>query len=216
MWNDSTIIDYRIEMQASRKEVINKVLAQFSIPQHGLYIIFDDSDHQDFVSYIWRTNLGMHINIELNGVEDLSPPYLLKIMRNKTHSRLIWLAKRTCVGDELRLAWILAHELRHLEQDIQGNVLSRASNFLYETLGQIDIEEPKVPWIIPAEIDADVRARQIVNDIFGFEQLVKFETSQTGRIDIGVTSRNGKNRTLSNASHGKTGPLKESGSHISK
>ncbi len=63
----------------------------------------------------------------------------------------------------------MAHELRHLEQDLLSPTLSKAGHFLSIALGGIEIKERKVVNLIPTELDADLKAWQIIQILFGLE-----------------------------------------------
>ncbi len=70
-------------------------------------------------------------------------------------------------GNDIEFIWTLAHELKHLQQDLISTILSKAGNFLRNTLGNIEIDEQKVDLIIPIELDAELAAWRATRIFFG-------------------------------------------------
>jgi len=57
--------------------------------------------------------------------------------------------------------------LKHIKQDLISTILSKAGNFLRNTLGNIEIDEQKVDLIIPIELDAELAAWRATRIFFG-------------------------------------------------
>jgi len=88
-------------------------------------------------------------------------------MKSKKYSQLIWISGDISQGKDIDFIWGLAHELRHLEQDLITVVLSKAGNFLSNTLGNIEIDEQKIDLIVPTELDAELVAWCVTRNFFG-------------------------------------------------
>lgn len=168
MWDAAINIIDRFGLSISRRSLVRKILSYFNIPPKGTVIVFEKDDYQDYINHAWR-RVACHLNIKDGGTEEMSPEHLLRLMESKEYAHLIWLSKQACEEKEMRFTWILAHELRHLEQDLLSPTLSKAGHFLRIALGGIEIEEPKVVNLIPTELDADMKARQIIQKLFGVE-----------------------------------------------
>lgn len=168
MWNSENNFDYLDVLSEAKKLLIQKTCSALKIPPKGLVILFDLSNYKDFPeNSLWR-NLGNHINIEFgDGNQSNSPPTIEKLIRSKKYSHLIWLARRAWETADIDFVWNLAHELRHLEQDIEKHELALAGNFLYNNLSGMDIDEPRIQTIVPTEMDAELAAWRIVRKLFG-------------------------------------------------
>jgi len=135
----------------------------------------DADDYENYPNPIWR-NQGLHLNVRLGGIEEMSPEYLLEIMESRKYSNLIWLSKRICASDLMKFLWVASHEFKHFSQDTISHELSVANTFLYNVLGdkRIQIDEPRVAMTIPAEFDAELSAFKTIIKIFGTIEAEKY------------------------------------------
>ena len=175
MWNSQTEIIYRTDVGSIKKEHLENLMVLFSIPSKGILIVIDDDDYKDYPNPIWR-NQGLHLNIRLGGIEEMSPEHLLDIMESGKYSNIIWFAKRICAGDLLSFVWVASHEFQHFLQDKTSHDLSVANTFLYSVLGdkKLQIDEPRVAMSIPAEFDAELSAFKTITNIFGATEAEKY------------------------------------------
>lgn len=168
MWKAATTVIDRFALSKHRQILMDRIRSHFNIPSTGVVFVLEKEDYQDYLSSVWRST-AVHLNIEVGDLEERSPPHLLDLMKSQDYSNLIWLSKQACEGRDICFAWILTHELRHLEQDLCSHTLSKAGHFLNCTLGRIDIEEPAVENTIPTELDANLRAWRVTRKILGVE-----------------------------------------------
>ena len=168
MWAATTAIIDRFGLPEARKSLVNKIRSQFNVPSKGVVFVFERGDYRNFPNATWRPT-AVHLNIQVGGMEEISPEHILGLMKSKEYSNLIWLSKQACEDRDIWFSWILAHELRHLEQDLQSHTLSRAGHFLNRALARINIEEPKIQNTIPTELDANLKAWRVVRKVFGAE-----------------------------------------------
>lgn len=166
MWKDSTIVIDRTQLPKSRRILMDRTLSHFDIPCIGVVLVLEKEDYQEYPNSVWR-NMAMHLNIEVGGIEEASPDHLLKLMNSCRYSHLIWLSRQACKAPDVHFAWILGHELRHLQQDLYSPRLSKAGHFLDCTLSRIEIEEPEVQNTIPTELDANLQAYRLTQQMFG-------------------------------------------------
>jgi len=144
MWDANTnIIDW-IELSNKRKILIKKVISYFNVPSKGVAIVIDNKCYKNSYNPTWRCSKANHMNIKDGGIEKISPEPLLKIMKSKQYSHLIWVSGDISKSKDIEFMWTLAHELRHLEQDLISIILSKAGKFLRNTLGNIEIDEKKL------------------------------------------------------------------------
>lgn len=168
MWKAATTVIDRFGLSEHRQILMDRIRSHFDIPSTGVVFVLEKEDYQDDPSSVWR-QMAVHLNIEVGGVEEASPEHLLALMKSPNYSNLVWLSKQACEARDIHFAWILVHELRHLEQDLCSHTLSRVGHFLNCTLGSIDIEKPAVQNTIPTELDANLRAWRMTREIFGAE-----------------------------------------------
>lgn len=166
MWDSETKIIDRAGLPENRHRLAAKIQSLFKVPARGVAFVFDDKDYEYHLNPVWR-NKGCHMNIKVGGIEQMSPGHLLEIMESRKYANLIWLSRSVCIGTDLEFAWLLSHELRHLEQDLLSCSISSAGYFLYLALGLINIEEPKLIVTVPYELDAELAAWRVSSKIFG-------------------------------------------------
>ncbi|KAF0194029.1 MAG: hypothetical protein FD169_2075 [Bacillota bacterium] len=167
MWTGENTILNRAGVPKELLVLASKVLSNFSIPPNGMVIVLDDSDYGDFHNQAWNKNMAFHANIRLGGVEEMSPLHLLELMDTGEYEHLVWLSKRACMSFRMDFVWILSHELRHLEHNRLSHMLSLTQDFLYQTLGLVEIDEPRLATIIPTELDAELAAWCATRQLFG-------------------------------------------------
>jgi hypothetical protein len=175
MWDSQTNILFRTEVNSTKKKHLEKLIDLFSIPSKGVVIILDSDDYVKYPNPIWM-NQGLHLNIRMGGIEEMSPEYLLEIMESRKYSHLIWLSKRICGSDLLRFVWVASHEFQHYRQNIISHELSVANTFLYNVLGdtKLEIDEPRVAMTIPSEFDAELSAFKTITELFGTIEAEKY------------------------------------------
>ena len=109
------------------------------------------------------------MNIKDGGIEEMSPNSLLEIMQSSKYSHLVWISGDVSKSKDIEFIWTLAHELQHLKQDLITTILSKAGNFLPNTLGNIETDEQKIDLLVPTELDAELIAWRVTRIIFGNE-----------------------------------------------
>ena len=169
MWDANTNIFDWVNLTKKRKVLIKKLISYFNIPAKGVAIVIDNKCYENSYNPKWRYAKAIYMNIKHGGIEEISPEPLLKIMKSKKYSHLIWVSGDVYKGKDIEFIWTLAHELKHLKQDLISTILSKAGNFLRNTLGNIEIDEQKIDLIIPTELDAELAAWRATRNIFGNE-----------------------------------------------
>ncbi len=168
MHKTATAVQDYFGLSKRRHVLMEKIRSCFGVPARGVVFVLERESYQDYPNPVWRST-AVHLNIEVGGVEERSPEHLLKLMESCQYSHLIWLSRQACEARNILFAWILAHELRHLEQDLYSPTLSKAGHFLVRALGTIEVEEPKIGNSIPTELDANLRAYRLTQRMFGTE-----------------------------------------------
>ena len=154
-------------MDETKTNLVHLITRILNIPERDILFVFDDSDYEGYINPTWSRKQALHMNLALGGIEEMSPEHLLKLMGGATHAHLVWFSKKACQKQPVEFSWIVAHEMQHLLQDMRSHTLSRATYFLMNNLNAIDIEEPRITITVPAELEAERTAREIVTEIFG-------------------------------------------------
>jgi len=173
MWKAATTDADLFGLSQPRRILQGIIRSYFDIPSTGVVFVFEKEDYRCYRNRVWR-QMAIHLNVKEGELEERSPDHLLRLMKSRKYSNLIWLSRQACEAREVDFAWILAHELRHLEQDLSSHALSKAGHFLGCALGGIDIEEPEVQNTIPTELDANLRALWVTRAIFGTEAVKSY------------------------------------------
>jgi hypothetical protein len=175
MWDSKTDIRFRTQVNRTKRLDLEKLIKLYSIPSIGILIILDSDDYKEYPNPIWRSQ-GLHLNIRLGGIEELSPEYLLEIMQSREYSNLIWFSKRICDADLTKFIWVASHEFQHFRQNTISHELSVANTFLENALRgeKLKIDEPKAAMPIPSEFDAELSAFKTFIKIFGRKEAEKY------------------------------------------
>ena len=166
MWDANTNIFDWVNLSKKRKVLIKKLISYFNIPAKGVAIVIDNKCYENSYNPTWRCAKATYMNIKDGGIEEISPEPLLKIMKSKKYSHLIWISGDVSKSEEIECIWTLAHELQHLKQDFTSLILSKAGNFLCNILGNIDTDEQKIDLLVPTELDAELIAWRVTRNIF--------------------------------------------------
>ncbi len=155
----------RIQLAEEKRELVRKIHQYMGMDVEGLYIVFDDYDYTGYINSLYTKNLAFHMNIERGGIEEMSPAHIIEIMENPDCRYFIWVCRTVPKTDDLEFSWIYSHELQHMAQDMMCPHVSSLTCFLSLTYGRICPDV--IPIDIPAELDAELKAIEILNVLFG-------------------------------------------------
>jgi len=164
---------WRIEAEPKRREIADQVIEESGLASESLIVVLDDSDYEDCPNPRYSKDIAWYMNIRSGQLEEMSPEHMLEIMDPPCCDHLIWVSKRVAVGSCLRLVWVLAHELRHLKQEIEYPELSTTSLLIKRLSNQLPLKS-KYQFGVPAELDAEWLANQTVVKFFGSDSLTAF------------------------------------------
>ena len=182
LWDANTNIFDWVNLTKKRKVLIKKLILYFNIPAKGVAIVIDSKCYENSCNPRWRCSKATYMNIKDGGIEEMSPNSLLEIMLSKKYSHLVWISGDVSKSKDIEFIWTLAHELQHLKQDLISTILSKAGNFLRNTLENIEIDEQKIDLMIPTELDAGLAAWRVTRNIFGnkIADLYVLDNSKSG------------------------------------
>ena len=141
------------------------------IAEYRGFVLFDDGDYADYPNPKWRKR-ALHFNVGRDGVEEISPEHILKLLASPSCQHFVWLSKRIGVGEPVHMIWVYAHELRHVVQDTVYPGLSKMTRSLRTALaGKCALE-------IPQELDAELAARDLVIALFGGDEYEAYRRRQ--------------------------------------
>ncbi|MHA1366243.1 MAG: hypothetical protein ACTSP5_07515 [Candidatus Heimdallarchaeota archaeon] len=167
MWGANTNIFDWVNLTKKRKVLIKKLISYFNIPAKGVAIVIDNECYENSYNPRWRCSKATYMNIKDGGIEEMSPNSLLEIMQSSKYSHLVWISGDVSKRKDIEFIWTLAHELQHLKQDLISTILSKAGNFLPNTLGNIETDEQKIDLLVPTELDAELIAWRVTRNILG-------------------------------------------------
>jgi hypothetical protein len=153
--------------------VYERIVETMSVPKEGVYILLDDGEYPT-PSYSPRYSKAFYMNIRIGGIEEMSPEHILKIMEKSDCEHFIWISPSATNGDPFYAAWVLAHEVQHLIQDIRYPELAKVGTFLRRAYPAVrtDIELNQLDF--PGELDCEIKAKEITTFLFGIESYENF------------------------------------------
>ena len=170
MWDSPTKIDDRFGLSDSRTDLIGSVVERFDVPDRGVLIMLESEDLTADFNPRWH-KAAVHMDIKTGGIEEMSPEHILKIMDEKKYRHFIWLSRQICEDTDLKLTWVLAHELGHLQENLIDPLLSKAGYFLFATIPHIDTDEPMLTLSLPSEMYAELAALSTARSLFTEEEV---------------------------------------------
>lgn len=170
-------IIYRHELDRQKKTLVESVNDEMQIDMLGLYILFDNQDYDDTLNDLYKKP-AFHMNIRAGGIHEMSPEHVLEIMELPECEHFIWISKEVCISDQIRFTWIYTHELQHLIQDLNHPELSTITNFLTLTYSRVDPTAPKRQIDIPAEFEAELKAKEVVTKFFGVDAYSSYKAAE--------------------------------------
>jgi len=187
MRNSDTKIFFKKNLNLKKKELLDKLLFEFSIQKIGIAVVIDKLDYLNYPNPLWK-NQGLHINIKSDDIDYESPGHLLDIMESKKFSNLIWISNRICRGDLIQFAWVISHEFQHFVQDRICHTVSLVNWFMIKWIlnNPMSIEEPKKSLTIPYEFDAEIAYKMAIQ-FFGkaeAERYIRFLQNDNNLIPL--------------------------------
>jgi len=165
-------------MKAALKlPVYEHLLKKMNVPQDGVYILLDDGEYPAYFNP--RYKKALYMNIRIGGIEEISPQHVLDIMHHPDCEHFVWMSPTVANGDEFYAAWAFAHELQHLIQDVSHPELSKVTTFLRYALPIVKKNARLTQLDLPAELDAEIKAKELTISLFGFESYQAFVSSET-------------------------------------
>ncbi len=178
--NEVVVVD-RNGISDEKRMLLDAVVNHFGVGATGLCVLLDNSDHEGYVNRRYADR-AFYMDIEDGGIEEMSPDYVLEVMRSPTCRHFIWMSRRACLDSQAGFTWILAHEMRHLAQRASDKLVAQINGLLrraYPNVGrarslQIDF---------PAEFDAELSAREAVRALLGEHALESYLAVQRQTAD---------------------------------
>lgn len=169
---------FRCNLSSERTNLIYQTNQFFDIPSRGVYILFDDDNHENLGNDLYASN-AVYMNIKSGGIEECSPKYILDIMNKPDCEHFIWVSKKISESEDIYFCWVYSHEMHHMMQDIKNPRLSRIGCFLKNNYGCIEPKVERTQIDIPTEFEAELKAEEIVIIIFGEELYRDYLRSNT-------------------------------------
>jgi predicted nucleotidyltransferase len=154
---------YRHKLDGYRKKLIEQINAKLNIESYQGCVLFDNNDYHDYPNPKWRCD-ALYLNVLEGGVEEISPDYIVKIMRSRNCHNFIWISKKAIISEPIHMVWVYSHELRHMiiaKMYPRLSKMTRVLNSILSGVRQIEI---------PEEFEAELAAKDIVCSLFGEER----------------------------------------------
>ena len=140
----------------------------------GLVVYLADEDFSNHRNSRYH-DIAFYMNIETGGIEECSPQDIISIMEDPNIIHFIWLSNCWKRGD-IFFAWLYAHELKHLKQDIDTPNISVKTKQLWELYRNSNCSNTNQYYQhdLPVEYDADLVAKYIIERLFSKKQVDDF------------------------------------------
>src|SRR5574340_312591 len=159
---------------ASILPLYERLLGKLDVPQNGVYILLDDGEHPAYYNPCYKR--ALYMNIRIGGIEEMSPPHILDIMRRPDCEHFVWISPTIANGNEFYASWVFVHELQHVIQDVSYPELAKVGTFLRYALPAINSRLNQLDF--PAELDAEIKAKELTISLLGLESYRAFESSE--------------------------------------
>lgn len=162
---------------ASKLLLYERLLEKMGVPQDGVYILLDDGEDPAYSNP--RYKQAFYMNIRIGGIEEMSPQHILDIMHKPDCEHFVWISPTVANGNEFYAAWAFAHELQHVVQDVSHPELSKVATFLRYALPAVKINARLTQLDLPAELDAEIKAKEFTISLLGLEAYQAFVSNET-------------------------------------
>jgi len=166
---------YRLDLPAQKRKLTAKVNAVMGAGRADGYVLWDDQNYPNHPNPLYRKK-AYHMNVAHGGVEEASPNHILNLMERPDCKHLVWISRDIGEAEPIRTVWVYAHEMKHLVQDLEVPLLSSLTNFL--TLAYPRVEPAKRQLDIPGEFDAELNAKNLVDELFGRDETLAYVNRQ--------------------------------------
>jgi hypothetical protein len=155
-----------------------RVDAKLGVTDVRGYALLDDRYHTGFANDRFTKLRAFYMDIGFGGPEPMSPRYVFDVMTRPDCEHFIWISRREAEASLPRFVWIYAHEVQHLVQRLHDRLCARANSLIRASYGMTD-HTPKLPLEFPAELDAELTARNVVRDLLGRAVLDRYVEDQS-------------------------------------
>ena len=141
---------------------------------HGFLVIDGGLSDREQTLVSGPRDFGLYRKPQQELPRDEVPDYIWHIVEREPAAHLIWLSEKVLDEEEIRFAWIVAHECGHVRQ----TALSRSLTELRRSIRRLR-QQPQFRYLPPTlmgtdEIDSDLLAMQVTERIFGEDSLREF------------------------------------------
>lgn len=161
---------------ASKLPLYERLLEKMAVPQNGVYILLDDGEYPTYFNP--RYKRAFYMNIRIGGIEEMSPQHILGIMDKPDCEHFVWISPSLANGNEFYATWVLAHELQHIIQDFSHPELAKVGTFLRYALPAIKTDARLNQLDFPAELDAEIKAKEMAISLLGLESYHAFVSNE--------------------------------------
>lgn len=157
---------------ASKLPLYECLLDKMGVPQNGVYILLDDGEYPTYFNP--RYKQALYMNIHIGGIEEMSPKHILDIIHKPDCEHFVWISPSVANGNEFYATWAFAHELQHVIQDVSHPELAKVGTFLRYSLPAIKTSGRLNQLDLPAELDAEIKAKEMTVSLLGLESYRAF------------------------------------------
>lgn len=167
------MVFYGLEnLTENQRKLLSQTLKFFDkIGDSKVAMIFDNIKYEN--EYPDYDCLGFHLNVS-TGLPFKNPKYIEELIENDKISNILFFSYQTLELDGIQFVWVLAHELRHLEQNLISNDISLIGSLLYNNLGYLFPGADLCYSNIPDEYDSELKAFKVVECIFGTKNAIGY------------------------------------------
>lgn len=162
---------------ASILPLYERLLEKMDVPQNGVYILLDDGEYPAYFNP--RYKQAFYMNIRVGGIEEMSSQHILDIMHKPDCEHFVWISPTVANGSEFYATWAFAHELQHVVQDVSHPELSKVATFLRYALPAVKTNARLTQLDLPAELDAEIKAKELTISLLGLESYQAFVNNET-------------------------------------
>ncbi len=155
-----------------RIALAEKIIQITAIDHINGYCVIESIDTENIGLISGSRDYGIYFSPE-NKIESKEVSQQIDSLKNQfEHSHIVWLSSKSYKSNDIKFAWILAHEFGHVFQNTKERQPN--GNKFSELRRQEKFKSLPASRMCKNEIDSDLLAYQVCSNIFGEDNMVNY------------------------------------------
>lgn len=158
---------------STQANIVSQVADHLGDDYQPTHIILDGTDYST-ESTLLDESRDVAFSWTRDRPTDHTPPHIRQIMQREDCANLVWFSRKAMGYDKVLFTWVIAHELRHVNQSKHGFPRADIRSVIRELRRRQEFIRLPPHVFAPEEIDSDVCGLRVAKALYGTEYVWGF------------------------------------------